>query len=38
LSFGLGQHDRVLRAIIQRPNGQTDIIPSPPLNERTLIR
>ena len=38
LSFGLGQHDRVLRAVIQRPNGQTDIIPSPPLNARTLIR
>lgn len=38
LSFGLGPHDRVLRAIIHRPDGQTDIIPSPPLNARTLIR
>ncbi|NOS77747.1 MAG: CRTAC1 family protein [Nitrospira sp.] len=37
LSFGLGRHDRVLRAVIQRPNGQTDIISAPPLNTKTVI-
>jgi len=38
LTFGLGRHDRVLRAVIQRPNGHTDIISSPPLNTRTVIQ
>ena len=37
LSFGLGNHEHPLRAVIQRPNGQTEIISSPPLNKRTVI-
>lgn len=37
LSFGLGQHEQVRRAVIQRPNGQTEIIPAPPMNRKTVI-
>ena len=37
LSFGLGNHERPLRAVIQRPNGQTEIISFPPLNKKTVI-
>ncbi|MGE0644403.1 MAG: CRTAC1 family protein [Nitrospira sp.] len=37
LSFGLGNHEHPLRAIIQRPNGRTEIISSPPLNKKTVI-
>ncbi|MDH5317754.1 MAG: ASPIC/UnbV domain-containing protein, partial [Nitrospira sp.] len=37
LSFGLGNHERPLRAVIQRQNGQTEIISFPPLNKKTVI-
>lgn len=37
LSFGLGNQEHPLRAIIQRPNGQTEIISSPALNKKTAI-
>ena len=36
-TFGLGDVERVLRVIIQRPNGQTEVIPAPPINKKTLI-
>jgi hypothetical protein len=38
LSFGLGHHEGVLRAVIQRPNGQTETISTLPLNKKTLIK
>lgn len=34
LSFGLGDHGRVVRVVIQRPNGQTDVITDPPINRK----
>jgi hypothetical protein len=37
LSFGLGDLEQVRRVVIQRPNGQTEIISSPPLNMKTVI-
>jgi hypothetical protein len=37
LSFGLGHDERILRAVIQRPNGQTEIISAPPINRKTAI-
>jgi PBP1b-binding outer membrane lipoprotein LpoB len=37
LSFGLGDHERALRAIIQRPNGQTEVISSPLVNKKLII-
>jgi enediyne biosynthesis protein E4 len=37
LSFGLGPHEQVLRAVIQRPNGETEIISAPPINRKTRI-
>lgn len=36
-SFGLGHHEHVLRAVIQRPNGQTEVISAPPINRKTVI-
>ena len=38
LSFGLGNHERPLRAVIQRPNGQTEVIAAPPINSRIYIQ
>ncbi len=37
VSFGLGDLEQVRRVVIQRPNGQTEIISSPPLNMKTVI-
>jgi enediyne biosynthesis protein E4 len=37
LSFGLGELERVLRVIIQRPNGQTEVIAAPRINAKTAI-
>ena len=37
LSFGLGHHEQVLRAVIQRANGQTEILSAPAINGKTLI-
>lgn len=37
LSFGLGDLDQVRRVVIQRPNGQTEIISSPRINTKTLL-
>lgn len=37
LSFGLGRQEQILRAVIQRPNGQTEVIPAPPINRKTVI-
>ncbi|MDK2742930.1 MAG: CRTAC1 family protein [Nitrospira sp. BO4] len=37
LSFGVGQLERVMRAIVQRPNGQTEVISSPRINTKTVI-
>lgn len=37
LSFGLGELDHVQRVVIQRPNGQTEVIPAPPINRKTVI-
>ncbi len=37
LSFGLGHQEQVLRAVIQRPNGQTEVLSAPPINRKTLI-
>jgi hypothetical protein len=37
LSFSLGHFELVLRAVIQHPNGQTEILSAPPTNKRTVI-
>lgn len=37
LSFGLGDLEQVQRVVIQRPNGQTEIISSPPINKKTRL-
>jgi hypothetical protein len=37
LSFGLGQLDTVLRVIIQRPNGETEVISAPTINRKIQI-
>lgn len=37
LSFGLGRLERIRRAVIQRPNGQTKIISGPLINKKTAI-
>jgi len=37
LSFGLGELDQVRRVIIQRPNGQTEIISASHINQKTAI-
>lgn len=38
LSFGLGLDEQILRAVIQRSNGQTEIIPGLPINRKTAIK
>ena len=38
LSFGLGGHERVVRAVIQHPNGHTQIIADPPINRKIHLR
>ena len=38
LTFGLGNHEHPLRAVIQRPNGQTEVIAAPPINSRIYIQ
>lgn len=37
LSFGLGHLEKVRRAVIQRPNGQTEVIPTPPINKKIVL-
>jgi hypothetical protein len=37
LTFGLGRLERIRRAVIQRPNGQTKIISGPLINKKTAI-
>ena len=37
LSFGLGDLERVLRVVILR-NGQTEVIPAPSINNKTVIK
>jgi enediyne biosynthesis protein E4 len=37
LTFGLGRLERIRRAVIQRPNGQTEIISVPRINKKTAI-
>jgi hypothetical protein len=37
LTFGLGRLERIRRAVIQRPNGQTMIISGPLINKKTVI-
>jgi hypothetical protein len=37
LTFGLGRFERIQRAIIQRPNGQTKVISEPLINQKTAI-
>lgn len=37
LSFGLGDLEQVRRVVIQRPNGQTEIISFPPINKKTRL-
>jgi len=37
LSFGLGDLERVLRVVILR-NGQTEVIPAPSINSKTVIK
>jgi len=38
LSFGLGDRGRVVRVVIQRPNGQTEIIADPPINRKIRLQ
>ena len=38
LSFGLGKLERVLRVVILRPDGQTEVITDPPINTKTVIK
>jgi len=37
LSFGLGDLEQVLRVVIVRPNGQTEVINAPSINNKTVI-
>lgn len=37
LTFGLGRLERIRRAVIQRPNGHTEIISVPLINKKTAI-
>jgi enediyne biosynthesis protein E4 len=37
-SFGLSDHERVTRAVIQRPDGQTEVIEAPPINTKFRLR
>ena len=38
LSFGLGDREQVVRVVVQRPNGQTEVITSPPINRKIRLR
>lgn len=38
LSFGLGDLERVLRVVILRPNGQTEVHSAPPINTKMTIK
>lgn len=38
LTFGLGRLERIRRAVIQRSNGQTEVIAAPPINKKTAIK
>ncbi len=37
LTFGLGNLERVRRVLIHRPNGQTEILSSPPINTKIML-
>lgn len=37
LSFGLGELDQVRRVVIQHPNGQTEVISAPRINQKTVL-
>lgn len=37
LSFGLGHHERIVRVVIQHPNGQTEVIAAPPINSKIRL-
>jgi hypothetical protein len=37
LSFGFGDLEQVMRVVIQRPNGQTEILSSPPINTKFVL-
>lgn len=38
LSFGLGDHERVIRVVIQRPHGQTEVITDPAINHKIHLQ
>lgn len=38
LSFGLGLREQVERVVIEHPNGDTEVIPAPPINTRIRIQ
>lgn len=38
LTFGLGDLERVRRVVIQRPNGETNVIDAPPINEIIVVK
>ncbi|MGB8221622.1 MAG: CRTAC1 family protein [Polyangiales bacterium] len=38
LTFGLGKLDQVLSVTISRPNGETEVILAPPINQKLSIR
>jgi hypothetical protein len=38
LSFGLGDRQRIARVIIEHPNGQTKVIPTPPINSKIRLQ
>lgn len=37
LSFGLGEFDHVRRVVIQRPNGQIEVLSAPRMNQKIVI-
>jgi len=38
LTFGLGKLDHVLSVTVNRPNGETEVILAPPVNQKLSIR
>lgn len=38
LSLGLGDREQVVCAVIQYPNGQTEVIPAPPINTKIRLQ
>jgi hypothetical protein len=38
LTFDLGKAEQVRRVIVRRPNGQIEVIPAPPINQKTAIK